>query len=163
LAKKYSTTLIVNRFENFRQTYRPAGGDAALTQQIYNSCQMGNVWRCLTVDGGRLYRCPQAMFLQKSYRGPMTSTGAGRDYIEITAVSSAEELLQWMRRSSPLSSCGRCAGSVGELHPHQQARRGVPLGLPRSIDQVYLAELQHDANADNGCLSQTEVLWESGA
>ncbi|MGH8349745.1 MAG: radical SAM protein, partial [Pseudomonas sp.] len=113
-----NTTLVLKYFDRFRLAYRLPDDDRTLTERIYRTCQIGNVWRCLTVEHGHLYRCPQAAF-QHRFHTPAISV-AGGDYLPIHEIGSAAQVRRWLCRGQPLGACRGCAGSVGELRLHRQ-------------------------------------------
>ncbi len=52
-------------FRYFRESYSELGTpNQALTERIYRTCQMANVWRCHTLWSGHLFRCPQTSFFR---------------------------------------------------------------------------------------------------
>jgi uncharacterized Fe-S cluster-containing radical SAM superfamily protein len=151
------TTLILKYYDHFRLAYRNDDGDEELTQRIYKTCQIGNLWRCLTVEEGRLYRCPQSTYLHIS--GRMRQAGRlSSDYLEIFEISSAEEILAWLRQDAALESCRMCAGSAGTRQLHRQLgiRTSAP---PAAVDNEYLKVLEADITASNSCVSKERVLW----
>lgn len=158
MAITHNVTLLIKYFDHFRIPYREDDGDNVLTQRIYRTCQIGNVWRCLTLEGGRLYRCPQAASERLLVHSPVGC--AGEDYLEVATISSAVDIATWLNRDLALVSCRTCAGSVGQLVPHQ------PL-LPREMDGVasstraldldFLDLLEADPAASNSCVDG-EVL-----
>lgn len=165
-----NTTLLVKYFDHFRVSYRIPDDDHILTERIYRTCQIGNVWRCLTVEQGNLYRCPQAAFRHRFH--PLIVSASGGDHLPIHEVSSAAQIRRWLHRGEPLEACRGCAGSAGELLAHRQLhsreRRDslraeaspFPMGV-NGIDLSYLAELEIDANADNGCVSVSRVIRQA--
>jgi organic radical activating enzyme len=147
-------------FDRFRVAYRAPGQDGELTERIYRTCQIGNVWRCLTLEAGRLYRCPQAahVHLSDRYKGCRSSHGA--DYLEVDRIASVGELVDWLVRPEPLASCQVCAGSVGGLQPHRQLKLSQPEEPSPDVDAMYLDLLERDPDAGNSCVAREEVVWE---
>ncbi len=159
-AERHGTALVVKHFDHFRVSYRAPDGDRALTGRVYRTCQIANVWRCLTVDAGRLYRCPQSAYLLGSPRGPQRSQAMGVDYLDISTITSAHQVRVWLLRPAPLQSCASCAGSAGARMPHQQMRSVQAADVARDIDFEYLDQLDHDRAADNSCV--TDVIEITG-
>jgi Radical SAM superfamily len=155
LADRYGTTLRIKVFDNFRVSYRTPTGDAQLTERIYQTCQIGNAWRCLTVDRGIIYRCPQSAHLHRA--GELSDAGAS-DFLRIADIASVDELAVWLTQPHALESCQMCLGSVGTLRPHQQVRLGMPLFAPGEVDHAYLAELSGNVDAGNSCITGEQVL-----
>jgi uncharacterized Fe-S cluster-containing radical SAM superfamily protein len=152
------TMLILNYYDHFRIAYRDEDGDDALTQRVYKTCQIGNLWRCLTVEEGRLYRCPQSAYLHIK-GGERQARGSAVDYLEISEISSAAEVLGWLQQKSALDGCRLCAGSVGIRQRHRQLgiRTSEP---PVAVDLEYLKVLETDITASNSCVSKKRVLWQ---
>lgn len=144
------TTLIFKHFGHFRLSFRNKDPDGQLARLVYLTCQIGNRWRCLTVESGRIYRCPQSAQL-----GIGQPALVEADSLRIDCIQSAEQLLSWIAQEEPLLSCYQCTGSAGRRHPHQaltpSARRRPAESEP--LDHAYLAQLLADPDADNGCVS----------
>lgn len=157
-AGAHEVTLVLKYFNHFRVSYRADDGDGNLTQRIYRTCQIGNVWRCITLEDGRLYRCPQATYIQR-FTGDARD-GRGLDFLEVDAITSALEVEQWLRCETSLTSCRICTGSVGKLYPHQQMQPSIEAATAptEAIDHGYLALLESDMNASNLCVDQEVVL-----
>jgi organic radical activating enzyme len=150
LAAESGTVLLFKYFDYFRVAFRPDDHDDELTQLIYDTCQIGNSWRCLTVENGTLYRCPQSA--PATDRAAITRVSEG---IGISGIRDVGELRAWIENPSPLPSCATCAGSAGLRHPHKM-RRPVPEFSDRTdlIDHEYLGRLLADPDADNGCVRE---------
>ena len=158
-AETYKVTLILKYFNYFRVSYRTDNGDQDLTERIYHTCQIGNVWRCITLEGGCLYRCPQATYLQL-FSGE-TRDGRNLDFLEVDTITSALDIEQWLSHETSITSCQVCTGSVGKLHPHQQMRSTsevVMTTATNTIDLDYLTLLESDMNANNSCIDREVVL-----
>jgi hypothetical protein len=159
MAKDGDVTLVLKYFTHFRIAYRDDVGDKDLTQRIYTTCQIGNLWQCLTLEGSRLYRCPQAAHIlgfTTTY-----SNGMGSDFLDVTDISSAQEVAEWLLNAQALVSCQACAGSVGTLLPHQQLRSNMgltTLSQGMAIDVDYIARLGHNLSASNGCMEREMVV-----
>lgn len=159
-ARATGTVLVFKEFRNFRLSFRNRD-QPELTQAIYSTCQVGNRWRCLTADTGRLYRCPQSALLSRTRPAWRRS-----DSLVIDEIASHHELRDWVLRPEALDGCQECTGSAGRLHQHETltprlARKGDP-GSPSDaddpIDRSFLATLVGDPDADNGCVSE-EIRW----
>lgn len=158
-AASSGTTLVFKHFDHFRVTLRPRTLQPELTQAIYRTCQIGNRWRCLTVDAGRIHRCPQSVLVGQRH-------GANeRDSLRIAHICSAETLRAWIEQDEALDACQRCTGSVGLRHPHTARSSGStdlefgPAGADSNlIDLEFLDRLERDPDADNGCVTVEEHL-----
>jgi hypothetical protein len=146
-AAEAGTRVTYKSFDHFRRSFRPQDGDHELTRLIYATCQIGNRWRCLTVDDGMLYRCPQSALLAQD-----SETVRASDGIRIDGVRDTSELHAWIARPTPLLSCSSCTGSAGLRHPHRMRRLASEFSGPDLVDQEYLERLLADPDADNGCV-----------
>lgn len=144
------TALVFKHFDHFRRSFRADDHDTELTRLVYLTCQVGNRWRCLTVESGRIYRCPQSAQLSLG-RPDLVEA----DSLLIDRIGSPEQLASWITQEEPLSSCRRCTGSVGLRHPHQALTPSVRRRAPEleQVDHGYLVQLLADPDADNGCVS----------
>jgi hypothetical protein len=120
-AQEHGVALKFKRFNYFRESYSEIGtSDGGLVERIYRTCQMANTWRCHTVWRGRLYRCPQSLFLPLAVEA---LAGAGEG-IEISDDPEfLDHLLAFLEDARPLVSCRHCLGSVGRLFANQQVPR----------------------------------------
>jgi organic radical activating enzyme len=148
-AERTGTTVRFKHFDHFRISFRRPEDHPELTQDIYETCQIGNRWRCLTIDSGGLHRCPQAMLTPDP-------AAVAKDSLTIADIDSAEAVRAWLLRPEALRSCRSCAGSAGVCRPHRARVPGDVDVLPESLDLAYLARLRVDGDADNGCVSLDE-------
>jgi organic radical activating enzyme len=148
-AAQAGTRVTYKFFDHFRLSFRPRDDDEELTQLIYATCQIGNQWRCLTLEDGTLYRCPQSALLAQDSESVRL-----RDGIRISDVRSTSELHAWLESPTALLSCSSCAGSAGLRHPHQMRRLAPTFSGPDLIDREYLERLLADPDADNGCFRE---------
>ncbi|MGH3564684.1 MAG: radical SAM protein [Pseudonocardia sp.] len=120
-AEKHGVTLKFKHFNYFRESYTEIGtSNGDLVERIYRTCQMANIWRCHTVWRGKLYRCPQSLFLPLAVEA-MAGTSEG---IEISDEPQfLDRLLAFLEDTRPLASCHRCMGSVGKLFANRQIPR----------------------------------------
>ncbi len=153
LARASGTALVYKTFDYFRKSFRPVSEDADLTEAIYRTCQIANRWRCLTVERGYIYRCPQSALPTMA-----SQTSRESDRLRLADIESQAMLRDWITSPAPLEACQGCAGSVGELHPHRQLRRDESSSMAGGIDAGYLAELVGEPDAPNGCVVLEEVL-----
>lgn len=153
LAQASGTMLVYKTFDYFRKSFRPVSDDDQLIEAIYRTCQIANRWRCLTVENGYLYRCPQSALPSME-----PSAGFDRDRISIAGIGSQAALQDWITSPVPLEACRGCSGSVGQLHPHRQLRRHEPNSVVGDIDFAYLAELVLNPDAPNSCVVREEKL-----
>ena len=129
--------------------------DNHLIGNIYETCQIAHVLRCVTIDKGRVYRCPQSMIYcerENNYD----------DAIEICTIENTQQLLDFLDRKIPLISCEKCLGSVGRILKHSQVKRSEWVDkLPRrpecAIDNDFLKKLMTEVSAWNGCFRRREL------
>jgi hypothetical protein len=155
-ARSAGATVVVKYFGSFRCSSRVPDQDDDLTDWVYRTCQIGNLWRCLTLDSGCLYRCPQALFIPTPGRPAV----AGLDYLDLGTVTSTSEVRAWLTGQTPLSACHGCAGSAGTLFPHHQLRPRRRTSDPTGVDLEMLNTLTADPGADTGCVIAETTLWE---
>jgi hypothetical protein len=144
-AGDHGVALKFKRFGYFRESYSEIGTrDDGLVERIYRTCQMANTWRCHTVWRGRLYRCPQSLFLGLAVE---VLTGAD-DGIEISDDPGfLDRLLTFLEDTRPLASCRHCLGSVGRLFANHQVPRSswrAPQSAPTEdlVDWPHLNTLE---------------------
>lgn len=154
--REANTELVVKHYDYFRQSFRHVDSDDRLTQRIYRSCQMAHVWRSLTVENGRLYRCLQSAYIQDALPNAGLQARHGEDFLTIGNIACVDELEAWLNRDRALKSCAMCAGSVGRRHLHRQlsprATDDFALGSA-AIDQDYLTTLEASITQANGCIT----------
>jgi Radical SAM superfamily/4Fe-4S single cluster domain len=154
-ARRSDTKVVVKYFDFFRCSSRALDQDDDLTARVYRTCQIGNRWRCLTLDSGRLYRCPQALFAPT----PEWPAAAGLDYLDLAKVTSHGEVKAWLTGPTPLNACRGCAGSAGLLFPHHQLRPRGQEQDPIGVDLEMLNTLTADPGASTGCVGAESNLW----
>lgn len=124
-----------------------------LCKRIYETCQIAHYWRCITVDQGFLYRCPQSMVLMRKQNLKENI----EDKLEIKTIKKMEDVLNFLENNNPLKACEGCLGSVGIAFEHEQIHKDLwisklPENLEESIDYEYMDELQKNAKTDNNCM-----------
>jgi hypothetical protein len=118
-AAQARTRVTFKFFDHFRVSFRPNDNDHELTRLIYATCQIGNRWRCLTVEDGMLYRCPQSALLAQYSKAVHTSDGIridGSAYHRVACVDRtpdpvAQLFLLHRQRRTEASSSDAPAGS----------------------------------------------------
>ena len=83
---------------------------------VYETCKNAHEFRCITVDNGRMYRCPQSMVYSEEL-------GDYSDSIDIYGKLSLNYLLDFLENNSPIGACSKCMGSVGLLVEHEQVSK----------------------------------------
>lgn len=90
--------------------------NSALIDMIYEKCAIAHAWRCLTVDRGHLFKCPQSMIYAES-------TSDYHDAINIHKIQSINELLNFLESNKACNACSKCLGSIGKSFPHAQIKK----------------------------------------
>lgn len=160
LARSAGVTLLFKYFDHFRVSFRQPASDAELTQRIYRTCQIANLWRCITAEQGRLYRCPQTAHVHLSDEYQAFRGRHGVDFLEIEHIESPDDLLGWLRKPEAIEGCRVCAGSAGMLQPHVQRRRSHHVEIVDKIDREFLSRLERDPTVDNSCIADEEPIWD---
>lgn len=146
-SSEFGVPITVKRFEYFRESFRPLDDDHDLTERIYSTCQVAHSWRCLTVERGVLYPCPQST---------LSNDGAAEtDGLALDSIPSADGLAKWIAQESPRAACSSCTGSAGTLHVHEQQSAGLSIRSRLDegpVDHSFIARLEHDPDSDNGCV-----------
>jgi organic radical activating enzyme len=159
-AEAHGVILDVSLVNNFRYAFsQTKNGSPELVDRIFRTCQIAHVWRCHTVENGRFYRCPPSVFIPEAEGDPAALTG--RDGLLISDDPAfGDELWSFLTRSEPLDACANCLGTVGALHPHNQAgRQGWGQSLPPEflVDMDYLAACERDLRASRPASSRVTV------
>ncbi|HEY4654296.1 MAG TPA: hypothetical protein VIH22_07265 [Cyclobacteriaceae bacterium] len=127
-AEEHGVSFTLNHFSDFRRTFtvRRTENDE-LVGKIFRACKIANVWGCYALYKGRIYRCPQSMYVPAL---------AGIDVTEGIAVNDSatfrDELFAFLTSTEPLMSCRYCVGTAGRKQPHKL--------LPRSNWRMDLEE-----------------------
>lgn len=152
-SEKEGWRLEVAQFDRFRIPFsRKSSQNPALTQQIYETCQLAHVWHCHTVQDGRLYKCPQSIALAEQHNIPLDAIS-----VDLAAKGNLlKEVEAFLADPAPIPACDFCAGSAGKLYDHDITDRDMwidwlPLELEEAIDYDFLAELEQNPNLWSGC------------
>lgn len=103
-----------------------------LINMVYESCVIAHVWRCITIDNGRLYRCPQSLFYAEN-------SSDYSDSMNIQDIQCVNDLLEFLENNDACKACSQCLGSIGNLFPHEQIKKelwknSLPLSPETGID-----------------------------
>lgn len=154
IAHKACKKVKVLRYFSFREAVsRNITEDQELCKRIYGTCQIAHFWRCITIEHGFVYRCPQSMIWMEK----QNVKGDAHDRLEIKAIKKTEDVLCFLENNYPLEACAGCMGSVGAAFECEQIYKDLWVNrLPEipeeSIDYKYMDELKKNAKADNGCM-----------
>ncbi len=121
--------------------------DKKLIKTVYNTCKVAHVYRCITVDNGYLYRCPQQMVYAKQ-------TGDYKESLSIENIKNVEEILCFLENNNPLSACSCCLGTIGTSFSHAQVDKNEFLQLLKqkpddAIDWEYAKEIESEFKRKN--------------
>lgn len=83
--------------------------DLSIIDMVYQTCMVAHVWRSLTVNNGRLYRCPQSLVYAER-------ESDYSDSVYIRDIKSVKELLLFLENDA-CKACAQCLGSVGKEFP----------------------------------------------
>lgn len=124
-----------------------------LCRRIYETCQIAHYWRCITVDQGFLYRCPQSMVLMRN----QNLKAEMNNKLEIRAIKKMEDVLSFLENNNSLQACASCLGSVGIVFEHEQVHKDLwvsqlPTIPEEGVDYKFMDELEKNARADNDCM-----------
>lgn len=158
LARDCGTRIEASWFDHFRESYAEHGTRSGeLVGRIYRTCKVAHVWHCHTVFGETFFRCPQSVFLHLLRHPDGDPAPVDGLPIEISA-EFPRRLLDYLRSSRPLAACRRCLGTVGRRLPHALIPRSdwrsvQDRSSEELIDFDFLAALERDPRADEGCVS----------
>ncbi len=143
-------------YSNFRESISQHSTDnQELKQLIYETCQVAHNWRCITVDNGRIYRCPQSMIYSEKNNNLS-------DSICISELSNIYDLLTFLENNNYLNSCSCCFGSVGKKINHQQIKRDewiniLPETIESGIDEEYARTLVKKMDFKSDCMKRKNL------
>jgi len=159
IAEKISNTGIAVRileYTSFRESITQRNTTNANTiKTIYNTCQIAHFLRCITVDNGKIYRCPQSMILSEQLNDET-------DLIEIDNLTSINQLLEFLENNSPCKACAYCIGSIGKKFEHIQVTKDkwkdlLPHIPDDAIDYEYAKQLSENAQLSNSCMNRKKI------
>lgn len=144
----------VLRYSSFREAITSGlTENQTLCKRIYETCQIAHYWRCITVDQGFLYKCPQSMILMKK----QNLKEEMNDRLEIKIIKKIEDVICFLEKNNPLKACAKCLGSVGSVFEHEQVHKDLwvsqlPTIPEEGVDYEFMDELEKNARADNDCM-----------
>lgn len=153
--KSYCVTKVLD-YHSFRIPFvKQESDNNSLVQTIYRTCQIAHYWRCLTIEDGFLFRCPQSMINAKR-------TSIYSDGLKLESINNFREVLDFLENNKPLSFCYRCLGSVGKLVEHKQVDRmnwnsHIPNDIESSIDYMYMKEILSNYHSDWKCMKRRNI------
>lgn len=163
-ASSYQVNVNLKYFYEFRESYSEIGTkDMAFIQRIYNTCKISHAWHCHTMYAGHFFKCPQSLFLSKL--ASKSRENVFRDALKIEDTANFfVRLRDYLESSVPLASCSNCLGTIGNLFPHEQAKRQnwrstQEYSSELLADFKYLEEVEVEGtHADNDREPYLEVL-----
>jgi organic radical activating enzyme len=151
-ARATDTKLILMRLDHFRFTFsRVVNDDAGSVARIFAGCKIVSIWGCHALYRGRLYRCPQSIYI------PTFAPVGAREGIALEdAPGFQERLLAFLNDDRPLASCRHCVGTNGRMMPHEMPTRtawAADLDLPPSaiLDEESLEETLRAPSEGDAC------------
>lgn len=159
-AEAHGVQFDVGMANTFRYAYSMTrNGSPLLVDRIFRTCKIAHVWRCHTVENGRFYLCPPSAFIPEALGDDDTLTGP--DSLPITDDPAfGDALWSFLTRPKPPDACANCLGTVGALHPHNQARRhgwGEKSPPEFLVDMDHLADCERDLDASRPASSRQSV------
>ncbi len=142
------------QYSSFREAItRDWTANEMLCQKIYETCQIAHYWRCITVEQGFLYRCPQSMILMRNWNRKAKMN----DVLEVRTIKEIEDVLRFLENNASLQACAKCLGSVGIVFEHGQVHKDfwintLPAIPEEGIDYKFMEELEKNARAGNNCI-----------
>ncbi|MBS9774463.1 MAG: hypothetical protein KGV59_04820 [Tenacibaculum sp.] len=107
----------INPVVNFRETItKKPTTDKKIIKTIYETCRVAHFWKCITLDNGYLFRCPQQMGYAKYYNDYS-------DALLLTDIKSVDDVLDFLENNNPIKACVNCLGTVGTEFENQQIKR----------------------------------------
>jgi len=157
---RHGTRVIEARYAEFRDTFfSRRNDDDSLVEQIFEACKIANLWACLAVYEGRVYRCPQSIYA-RSIAGRHFEDGFGID----VQPDFQERLRNFIEGSVPLESCRYCVGTNGRKQPHSLLpRKTWRTDLDRGVDDVLDRELLAASLVNNSPVDDCRVEHEAMA
>jgi GTP 3',8-cyclase len=155
-AREFGVTLTLSAFPDFRETFSAIRTeDTALVRQVYAACKLANVWGMHALHRGRIYKCPQSIYV------PRLAGRAFDDGIEIRDTPEFRaELLAFVNSPEPLEACRHCVGTVGKKLPHRlvprrQWRDDLATPAEQMIDYDLLARSLAEPDPHDDCRMPT--------
>lgn len=140
----------VLKYSSFREAITSnLTNNQILCRRIYETCQIAHYWRCITIEQGFLYRCPQSMVLMRNQNL--------EDKLEIRTIKKMEDVLCFLENNNSLKSCAKCLGSVGNVFEHKQIHKDLwicqlPICPEEGVDYKFMDELERNPREDNACM-----------
>jgi len=111
--------VVVHRFHSFRYTFsRLANPDADQVQRVFTACKIATIWGCHALYRGRLYRCPQSIYV-RAFAPDVPEQGVALADDE----GFQARLLAFLNANEALAACSHCLGTCGSMLPHGVATR----------------------------------------
>jgi len=165
-ARDHGVKLEIKKFAHFRESYSEVGtSNEQLVWRIFKTCQIAHVWQCHTIHDGRVYRCPQAVFLRAILiDAQLPDEGLVID----SSPDFGSRLEEYIERDTPLAACKYCLGSVGTRFPHEltarrQWRQRQRKPTEHLLDLAYLERLEVNPKADFECIESVDCRYDPSA
>lgn len=142
----------VFEFPEFRMTFtKIRTEDDALVARIFDACKMAHVWGCHAYRDGRIFRCPQSIYIAS-----LTGIAAQEGLAVQDAPEFADRLLNFLNAAEPLAACRHCVGSCGRkidhaLLPRQEWRDDLAMPAEAMLDRALLARSLQERNRIDDC------------
>ncbi|MFK7845256.1 MAG: radical SAM protein [Rhodothermales bacterium] len=152
LAHKYDVKFSPCRYTYFRRTFfEERNNDERLVQEIFDTCKIANVWHCSALHRGKIYRCPQSIYIDKAFN---LKKSEGFELQDRTDFSSS--LMRYLQSKTPLEACTHCLGTVGVKEEHalpsrKEWSKELRGSVADSLDVNLLDELKKRPNHIDDC------------
>lgn len=157
-AAAFDTVLSINTFPDFRWTFTKVRNENDdLLNKVFSACKMAHVWGCHAIYQGRIFRCPQSIYIQNLVE---RSLEEGLTIHE--NASFKDELLSFLQSSVPLASCRYCVGSCGKKHQNAQVSRkawrdDLQHSVSEMLDYDLLERSLQERNPVDDCKTPRQV------
>jgi len=152
-ARAFGKKLIVNHFNQFRETFSLKGtANSDMIGKVYSACKIANLWGCHTVREGYFYKCPQSIYAALLTGKPVSSDGIA--IVDDDGFQSV--LLEYINSPTPLAACSNCLGTVGVMKPiaqlpRRQWRDHINMSIEESVDHDWLEWSQTNQDSRDDC------------
>ena len=118
-AKDHGVKFTHNVYDYFRRTFSTVKSESdEMTARVFQACKIAHVWGCHALYRGRLYRCPQSIYVPQ-----LLGEDLGEGIAISERVSLRTEILDFLNSEMPLSSCSYCVGTSGVKEHHKLLKR----------------------------------------
>ena len=131
MTERFGKRLLIRPYEGFTRTFAWQGsGDPATVRRIFAACLRATDWGCHSIYEGRIYRCPQSIYIPRL----VPDRPDAEEGLRIEDVRGFRQALHaYLASPEPLWSCRYCLGTSGQEREH---RLVTPKGWRDRHDQT---------------------------